>query len=187
MVPRHRLVSIVECFTVLFLFLKENHSGNPVDVINYFHSARTTGQDKFGFELVYARPLRTFVEVNKTNVQFSWDLFLFSKNNNHFIYVICLKKLLNKMIIRLFKIFLINNNIRKMVFYVTRKSLGLVSSQQAASIQLKFVDRKKKQKLQNIIFRIHQEFVESLNLQSNQTVLDVGCGIGGGDIFMSKV
>ena len=91
------------------------------------------------------------------------------------------------MIIRLFKIFLINNNIRKMVFYVTRESLDLVSSQQAASIQLKFVDRKKKQKLQNIIFRIHQEFVESLNLQSNQTVLDVGCGIGGGDIFMSKV
>ncbi len=36
-------------------------------------------------------------------------------------------------------------------------------------------------------FCMVQEFVESLNLKSDQLVLDVGCGIGGGDIYMAKV
>lgn len=31
-----------------------------------------------------------------------------------------------------------------------------------------------------------QEFVESLNLQPGQLVLDVGCGIGGGDFYMAE-
>lgn len=33
----------------------------------------------------------------------------------------------------------------------------------------------------------HQEFVEMLNLTPRQKVLDVGCGIGGGDFYMAKV
>ena len=41
--------------------LPESHSSNPVDLIHYFNSAE---KDKHGFELVYARPLRGYVEVN---------------------------------------------------------------------------------------------------------------------------
>ncbi|CAF4293852.1 unnamed protein product, partial [Rotaria magnacalcarata] len=31
-----------------------------------------------------------------------------------------------------------------------------------------------------------KEFVESLDLKSDQIVLDVGCGIGGGDIYIAE-
>jgi phosphoethanolamine N-methyltransferase len=31
-----------------------------------------------------------------------------------------------------------------------------------------------------------EEFVKKLDLQSGQTVLDIGCGIGGGDFYMSE-
>ncbi len=49
-----------------------------------------------------------------------------------------------------------------------------------------------KQKKLNIQFLgknicLVQDLVESLNLKSDQLVLDVGCGIGGGDTYMAKV
>lgn len=45
--------------------IEENHSSNPVDVIHYFYSAQISDNDKVGFELIYARPLRSYVEVNR--------------------------------------------------------------------------------------------------------------------------
>ena len=48
---------------ILFSFLLENHSSNPVDLIHHFHSATTSDKERYGFELVFARPLRSFVDV----------------------------------------------------------------------------------------------------------------------------
>jgi len=129
----------------------ENHSGNPVDVINYFHSARTTGQDKFGFELVYARPLRTFVEQKQQSFHLCYLFKKITKQDDHSTVQDFLdqQQYSKNGVLRYEKIF----------------GPGFVSTGG--------IDTTK-------------EFVESLNLQSNQTVLDVGCGIGGGDIFMSK-
>lgn len=41
--------------------------------------------------------------------------------------------------------------------------------------------------INTLFFSSLQEFVESFNLKSDQVVLDVGCGIGGGDFYMAKV
>lgn len=39
----------------------------------------------------------------------------------------------------------------------------------------------------NLLSLTSKEFVDLLNLSSGQKVLDVGCGIGGGDFYMAKV
>lgn len=129
----------------------ENHSSNPVDVINYFHSAQTTGQDKFGFELVYARPLRTFVEQKQESFHLCYLFKKITKQDDHSTVQDFLdqQQYSKNGVLRYEKIF----------------GPGFVSTGG--------IDTTK-------------EFVESLNLQNNQVVLDVGCGIGGGDIFMSK-
>lgn len=129
----------------------ENHSGNPVDVINYFHSARTTGHDKFGFELVYARPLRAFVEQKQQSFHLCYLFKKITKQDDH----------------STVQDFLDQQQYSKSGVLRYEKIFG------PGFVSTGGIDTTK-------------EFVESLNLQSNQTVLDVGCGIGGGDIFMSK-
>lgn len=85
------------------------------------------------------------------------------------------------------KTFSINNNIREMVFCVTNESSVLVLFQQVASIRHRFGF------LENL-FRwffffdfLLKEFLERLNLKKGDLVLDVGCGIGGGNILMAEV
>ncbi len=60
----------------LFVFL-EKHSSNPVDLIHQFHSVTINEKDKYGFELVFARPLRTYVEVNRNLVGFYYEVRIF--------------------------------------------------------------------------------------------------------------
>ena len=60
-----KLTNFKKMKQIPLFILEENHSSNPVDVIHYFHSAQITDNDKVGFELIYARPLRSYVEVNR--------------------------------------------------------------------------------------------------------------------------
>ena len=112
-----------------YFLSKENRSSNPVDVIHYFRSAQISDNDKSGFDLIYARPLRSYVEVKSNSLDISMleKLFFFRININRFIFVISFEKSLEMKVIRPFKIFSINNNIPHMVFWSTRKSLDPAS------------------------------------------------------------
>jgi phosphoethanolamine N-methyltransferase len=127
---------------------KENHSSNPVDVIHYFNSAEN---DKHGFELIYARPLRSYVEAKQESFHLCYIFKKIAKHDDHS----TLQDFLDQQqystngVLRYEKIF----------------GPGFVSTGGLDTTK---------------------EFVESLNLKSDQLVLDVGCGIGGGDIYMAK-
>jgi len=75
----------------------ENHSSNPVDLIHYFNSITITEKERYGFELIFARPLRSYVEYKQESFHLC---YLFKKITK------------KKMIIQHYKIFLINNNIQ---------------------------------------------------------------------------
>jgi len=130
----------------------ENHSSNPVDVIHHFHSAAVTAdKEKYGFELVFARPLRSFVDAKHESFHLCYVFKKITKQNDHS----TLQDFLDQQqystngVLRYEKIF----------------GPGFVSTGGLDTTK---------------------EFVESLNLKSDQVVLDVGCGIGGGDIYMAK-
>lgn len=124
---------------------------NPVDVINYFHSTVVNEKEKCGFELVFARPLRSFVE----GLQESFHLcYLF-------------KKILRQDDHSTFQDFLDQQQ------YSTNGVLRYEKIFGPGFVSTGGLDTTR-------------EFLESLDLKSNQVVLDVGCGIGGGDIYMAK-
>ena len=45
------------------MLIEEGQPSNPVDVIHHFHSALVSDKEKYSFELIAARPLRSYVEV----------------------------------------------------------------------------------------------------------------------------
>ncbi|CAF0725714.1 unnamed protein product [Adineta steineri] len=130
---------------------KESHSSNPVDVINHFHSAKLSGKENFSFELVFARPLRSFVEEKQESFHLCYMFKKIAKENDH----------------SNFQDFLDQQQ------YTTNGVLRYEKIFGPGFVSTGGLDTTK-------------EFVDSLNLKSNQVVLDVGCGIGGGDIYMAK-
>ncbi|CAF0782745.1 unnamed protein product [Rotaria sp. Silwood1] len=130
---------------------KENHLSNPVDLIHYFNSAIITENEKFGFEFVSARPLRTYVESKQESFHVCYVFKKTTKQDNHS----TLQDFLDQQ------------------QYSTRGVLSYERIFGAGFISTGGLDTTK-------------EFVESLNLKSDQVVLDVGCGIGGGDIYIAK-
>ncbi|UJR33599.1 hypothetical protein I4U23_021036 [Adineta vaga] len=131
---------------------KEYHSSNPVDVINHFHSVSiTTEKERYGFELVFARPLRSYVEEKQESFHLCYVFKKITKLNDH----------------STFQDFLDQQQ------YSTNGVLRYEKIFGPGFVSTGGLDTTK-------------EFVESLNLKNGQTVLDVGCGIGGGDIYMAK-
>jgi len=129
----------------------EKHSSNPVDLIHQFHSVTINEKDKYGFELVFARPLRIYVEAKQESFHLCYLFKKIIKQDDHS----TLQDFLDQQqyskngVLRYERIF----------------GAGFVSTGGLYTTK---------------------DLVESLNLKSDQLVLDVGCGIGGGDTYMAK-
>ncbi|CAF0750482.1 unnamed protein product [Adineta ricciae] len=130
---------------------KENHSSNPVDLIHHFHSATTSDKERYGFELVFARPLRSFVDEKYKSFHLCYVFKKIARQNDH----------------STFQDFLDQQQ------YSTNGVLRYEKIFGPGFVSTGGLDTTK-------------EFVESLHLKDDQLVLDVGCGIGGGDIYMAK-
>lgn len=128
---------------------------SPTKYVDYFQSqiVEKDGQ-KYGFELVFARPNRTYIQLKNNSNQVC---FLFQKVKllNHHGYK-TIKEFFDQ------KQYSTNGILRYEKIY----GKGYISTGGQETCE---------------------HFLEKLDLKPGQRVLDVGCGIGGGDFFMSEV
>ncbi|CAF0810541.1 unnamed protein product [Rotaria sordida] len=129
----------------------ENHLNNPVDLIHYFNSAIITENEKYGFEFISSRPLRSYVESKQESFHICYIFKKITKQDDH----ATLQDFLDQQ----------QYSTRGVLSYERIFGSGFVSTGGPDTTK---------------------EFVESFNLKSDQHVLDVGCGIGGGDFYMAE-
>ncbi|CAF2091964.1 unnamed protein product [Rotaria magnacalcarata] len=129
----------------------ESHSTNPADLIHYFNSTVVTEMQTYGFEFIFARPMRIFVESKHEPFHLCYRFKKIVKLDEHSTFQDFLdqQQYSTSGVLRYEKIF----------------GHGFVSTGGLDTTK---------------------EFVESLDLKSDQIVLDVGCGIGGGDIYIAE-